>query len=87
MSLPPVSSFELEGLIAGETVVASWVDGALRASPVLLQRAEALVEEGAVVATSLEWGALPADLTHGVRALLTLFKAVDKVTSLEVPLG
>jgi hypothetical protein len=79
-----VRSFSLDGTIEDRPVHAEWRDRRLIADPLLLERAELLVEIGEEFLAG-EPGAFAASLTGPpIVALLTLMRACDRVRSIDV---
>lgn len=71
--------FRLRGTVSGEPVEALWLGAAMQASEALLARAEVVVALGDVLADGR-----PAALSDATAALLTLVRACDRVTSVEL---
>ena len=71
--------FRLHGVVGGEQVDAMWLGQELRASEALLAQARVVVALGDVLADGR-----PAALSDPTRALLTLVRACDRVTSVEL---
>ena len=71
--------FRLRGSVAGLPVAAVWADGALSASPRLLEQARVVVALGDVLGDGR-----PAALAPSRTALLTLARACDRVVQVEL---
>jgi hypothetical protein len=80
-------AFRLEGVVAGQPVVARWTDDRLFVTEELLTRADLVVRLGEQF-THPDGSTITASLTHGpLRALLTVMRACDVVHHASVDLA